>query len=47
MLERLYTGTALGQAVEMTSAQYSDFDFPSFLQKHVVLGTFSDQIATD
>lgn len=40
MLEGLQAGDALGAAVENTLSTHQDFDFQSFLQKHLTLETF-------
>lgn len=40
ILERLQAGDRLGEAVENTLSTYQDFDFQSFLQKHLSLETF-------
>lgn len=42
MLSHINNGLNLGEAIEQTLADYRAFDFASFLQKHIVLETFSE-----
>ncbi len=42
LLFLLNKGTPLGKALDTVISQYPDFDFTSFLQKHIELETFSD-----
>lgn len=41
ILKILDEGASLGKAVEQTVEVFNDFDFPTFLQKHISLETFS------
>ena len=41
LLKILNENTPLGKAVEQTIDVFNDFDFPTFLQKHISLKTFS------
>jgi len=47
LLKKLNDLSPLGKAVENTLEKYPDFDFPSFLQKHIELETFAHVKAND